>query len=187
MKKLIASVLLSMVATTVTAATEQEYNFKEKINDWTFTQRSRENTWHFEAGHSVPFIWDNLDFTFRYADLDGTVEKRYKFTQVLGHYGPVVLSGRSEFRSFDNKEDHWRYRFIIDYKHAITSNADVWIKLQPRWAFKDAGTHLDARDQAGVDFNFDNIKFGLFVERSAANSWGNHSGTVIGTNFTLKM
>ena len=184
MKRFTTFVLLSATALTATAATEQEYNFKERVKDWTFTQRSRENTWHFEAGHR---LYKDVDFTFRYADLDGTVEKRYKFTSPLWNYGNFALSGRMELRTFDNKEDHWRYRFIVDYKQPITNNVEAWVKLQPRWAFKDKGVQFDARDQAGVAVKLNNVKFGPFIERTAKDDWKTKSGTVVGTNFEVRL
>lgn len=182
MKKLIASVLLSMAASTVTAATEQEYNFKIKHDDWQFTHRSRENTYHFEIGKDIL----GTEVVYRYADLDGTIENRIKFTTEFFAYKDLVVDGRMEFRGFDNKESHWRYRFIAEYTPHLVGPLYLYAKWQPRWSFKDAGTKFDARDQLGITYKGDGWKITPFVERTSTEGY-NIKQTVSGIHWEAKI
>lgn len=185
MKTAIIALLLSALSFSAWAETptDYEYNFKQKIEDYTFTQRSREGTWHIEVGTDVK----DINVMYRYADLNGTIENRAKFTHKLFAYGPISLSHRIEYRHFDNKESHWRYRFILGGKYPLGSNTEAWFKIQPRLAFKDAGTQFDSRDQLGLNFKFKNIKVGPFVERASKKDIGNVNNYVAGINFSAKL
>ena len=81
-----------------------------------------------------------IEVMYRYADLRDTRENRIKFTEFFS-YKDLTVEGRMEFRSFDKKEDHW-YRFIFEYTPHLYGNWYLYAKLQPRWAFKDAGTKV---------------------------------------------
>lgn len=166
-------------------STEYEYNYSISYDDWKASFRDREDTWHVELGHTIESL-RNLDVTYRYADLGDTVEQRFKFTYPLFSSNGFSVASRLEYRAFDSAENHWRYRWILGYKKSF-QYADVWVKLQPRWGFKDESTAFDARDQVGVDFKFGDLRIGPFVERYAKTSWRNHSLTVVGTNFSYKL
>ena len=87
-----------------------EHNYKAKQDDWEYTYRHREGAWHVEIGNKI----GPVEVMYRYADLRDTRENRIKFTHELFSYKDLVLEHRMEFRSFDKKEDHWRYRFILE-------------------------------------------------------------------------
>ena len=176
MKAIIIALILSAISLSVSAE-ETEHNYKIKANDWTYTFRHREGTWHTELGNSV----GPVQVMYRYADLDGTIENRIKFTQELYQYKNFKLGHRIEYRYFNNIESHWRYRFIIEAKKQIFNNVYLWTKIQPRWAFKHA-TEFDARDQLGLQINYGNIKITPFVERGATEDY-RYKNILYGTYF----
>ena len=110
MKRLL-SLALILLSFTAAASDEQEYNYKLKQDDWEYTFRTREDKWHVEVGNKV----GPVEVMYRYADQDGTIENRVKFTTEFFEYKDVVVEGRIEFRGFDNKESPWRFRFIAEY------------------------------------------------------------------------
>ena len=159
-----------------------EHNYKAKQNDWEYTYRHREGAWHFEVGNKV----GPVEVMYRHADLRNTRENRIKFTHELFSYQDLTLEHRMEYRSFDKKEDHWRYRFILEYTPHIYGPFYLYAKLQPRWAFKDGGTKFDARDQFGITYKQDNWKITPFIERKAMEGYDKQM-TVIGTHFEIKL
>ena len=109
--KLITIIMLALgisFTSSVFASEEQEYNYKLKQDDWEYTFRTREDKWHVEVGNSV----GPVEVMYRYADLDGTIENRIKFTTEFYSYKDLTFEGRIEYRNFDNKESHCRYLFI---------------------------------------------------------------------------
>lgn len=162
----------------------QEHNYKLSHEDHYATYRHTNlDTWHVEYGNKVT-PW--LDITYRYADLNITKENRIKFTVPVWRKGNFNIKSRMEFRSFDNKEDHWRGRFIFGYKHNISDHAQAWIKLQPRLAFKDSGAKFDSRDQIGVKFHHNGWSISPFYERYSKDDISNTPLTVFGTYFQYK-
>ena len=127
-----------------------------------------------------------IEVMYRYADLRDTRENRIKFTGEFFSYKDLTVEGRMEFRSFDKKEDHWRYRFIFEYTPHLYGNWYLYAKLQPRWAFKDADTKFDSRDQLGITYKQGNWKITPFIERKGTEGWDKKM-TVIGTHFEIKL
>ena len=97
----------------VSSADISEHNYKVKKDDWTYTYRHREGTWHTEIGNKVK----DISVMYRFAELNGTTENRIKFTHNLFQHKFLKLDHRIEYRHFDNKESHWRYRFILSAEH----------------------------------------------------------------------
>lgn len=170
LNKALAALLISAFSISTLAQPaleEQEYNYKLKHNDWVLTHRSRENTYHFEVGKKI----FGTEYTYRYADLNGTIENRIKLTTDLYSYKDFSLKGRTEFRSFDNKESHWRVRLIAEYNPHLYGNLYLFTRLDPRWALKDAGTVFDSRDQLGITYKGDNWKITPFIERNSTEGY----------------
>jgi len=174
--------LLLLVPALVFASDEQEYNYKLKHDNWEYTFRTREDRWHVEVGNKI----GPVEVMYRYADQDGTIENRIKFTTELFEYEDLVVEGRMEFRGFDNKESHWRYRFIAEYTPHIVGPLYLYAKWQPRWSFKDAGTKFDARDQLGITYKGDGWKITPFVERNSTEGY-NMKQTVSGIHWEAKI
>ena len=159
-----------------------EHNYKVKQDDWEYTYRHREGGWHAEIGKKV----GPIEVMYRYADLRVTRENRIKFTGEIFSWKDLTLEGRMEYRSFDKKESHWRYRFITEFTPHIYGPVYLYAKWQPRWSFKDDGTKFDARDQLGLTWKQDNWKITPFVERYSIEGY-DRKRTVYGTHFEVKL
>jgi len=163
-------------------AEPSEHNYKIKQDDWEYTYRHREGAWHAEIGNKV----GPVEVMYRYADLRNTRENRIKFTHELFTYHDLTVEHRIEYRSFDKKEDHWRYRFIFEYTPHLYGPIYLYAKVQPRWAFKDEETVFDARDQLGLTWKQDNWKITPFIERKGMEGYEKKM-TVLGTHFEIKL
>ena len=181
MRGLVAILILSLCG--VVACAPSEHNYKAKQDDWEYTYRHREGV--FGTLRSVIRLGP-IEVMYRYADLRDTRENRIKFTGEFFSYKDLTVEGRMEFRSFDKKEDHWRYRFIFEYTPHLYGNWYLYAKLQPRWAFKDAETKFDSRDQLGITYKQGNWKITPFIERKGTEGWDKKM-TVLGTHFEIKL
>ena len=182
---IIALVLLTLCLTTfpmLLGAEPSEHNYKAKHDDWEYTYRHREGSWHAEIGRKV----GPIEVMYRYADLRSTKENRIKFTHELFTYHDLTVEHRIEYRSFDQKESHWRYRFIFEYTPHLYGPVHLYTKVQPRWAFKNGRTVVDHRDQLGLTWKQDNWKITPFVERYALDGF-EYRRTVYGTHFEIKL
>jgi len=180
MRVLIVALFMSTFSLCVTAE-ESEHNYKAKIGDWEYTYRHRESRWHVEAGNKI----GPVEVMYRYADIDGTIENRIKFTTEFYSIKDLSVEGRIEYRDFDNKESHWRYRFITEYTPQLFGNFYLYAKWQPRWSMKDAGTKSDSRDQLGITYKGSNWKVTPFIERNSTEGY-NLKQVVYGTHFEAR-
>jgi hypothetical protein len=124
--------------------------------------------------HNYKIKQDDWEYTYRHREGAWHTEIGTK----VGH--------RIEYRSFDNKEDHWRYRFIFEYTPHLYGPIHLYAKVQPRWAFKDGRTVVDHRDQLGLTWKGENWKITPFVERYALDGF-EYRRTVYGTHFEYKL
>ncbi|HKK22245.1 MAG TPA: hypothetical protein VJ947_01055 [Pseudohaliea sp.] len=176
--------LLLAGGSAVAEPTAREHNYKVNEGPWLATYRHAEGTWHVEVGRDIA----GVEITYRHADLRVTDEDRIKFTHSLWQEGGFSLEHRMEYRKFSAAalDDHWRYRFIINYRQPLSEHLTAWIKLQPRMAFRDDRL-FDARDQVGIEFRFGDLRISPFYERYARGSWGNRAGNVFGTHLSLAL
>jgi len=181
MRYLFLALVLAM-PTAVIASDQQEYNYKLKKNDWEYTFRHREGGKHIEIGNKV----GPIEVMYRYADLVNTQENRIKFTGEFFSYKDLVLEGRMEYRHFNNKESHWRYRFIAEYTPHLYGPFYLYAKWQPRWSFKKKGTKFDARDQLGITYKEKNWKVTPFIERKSTEGYARKI-TVTGIHWEAKL
>ena len=165
MKYLLAFILL--VPSLLFASDEQELNYKIKNGDWLYTYRDREDTYHFEVGKKFGIN----EVVYRYADLNGTIENRIKFTTTLYTYHDFQLKARTEYRHFDNKESHWRWRTIVSYNPHLYGNFYLFANWVPRWSIKDEGISFDARDQIGITYKSKDWSATPFIERNAGEGY----------------
>ena len=167
-------------------AEPSEHNYKIKQDDWMYMFRHREGMYGGEIGKMFMIEGQQVEIEYRYADLISTRENRIKFTHLLFTHHDLTVEHRMEHRSFDKKEDHWRYRLIFEYTPHIYGPIYLFAKVQPRWAFKDERTVVDHRDQLGLTWKQDNWKFTPFVERYALDGF-EYRRTVYGTHFEYKL
>jgi hypothetical protein len=185
----ISLIIITLVATLfpmLVLSAPSEHNYKIMQGDWMYMIRHREGMYGGEIGKMVMVKGQPVEIEYRYADLISTRENRIKFTTPLFEYNDLLVEGRIEYRSFDKKEDHWRYRFIVEYTPHIYGPFYLFAKLQPRWAFKDQGTVFDARDQLGITYKHQNWKITPFIERKGMEGYDKQM-TVIGTHFEIKL
>jgi hypothetical protein len=180
----ISFTIIAVVATIfpmLVMSAPSEHNYKAKQDNWEYTYRHREGAWHTEIGRKV----GPIEVMYRYADLRSTRENRIKFTHELFTYNDLTVEHRIEYRSFDKKENHWRYRFIFEYTPHLYGPVHLYVKVQPRWAFKNGKTVADHRDQLGLTWKQGSWKMTPFVERYALEGF-EKKRTVIGTHFEIK-
>ena len=159
-----------------------EHNYKINRSDWQYTYIHREGTWHTEIGRNI----GPVNVMYRHAKLNNTRENRIKFTHELFSYEDFSVEHRIEYRSFDEKESHWRYRFIFEYTPHLYGPIHLYVKVQPRWAFKDGRTVKDHRDQLGLTWKEKDWKITPFVERYALDGF-EYRRTVYGTHFEYEL
>jgi len=182
---IISLIIITLVATLfpmLILADDSEHNYKAKKGDWEYTFRHREGGKHIEIGNKI----GPIEVMYRYADLVNTQENRIKFTGEFFSYKDLVFEGRMEYRHFNNKESHWRYRFIGEYTPHLYGPFYFYAKWQPRWSFKDSGTKFDARDQLGITYKYRNWKITPFIERKAMEGY-EYRQTVYGTHLEVKL
>jgi hypothetical protein len=179
---LVAALTIALSSVANAGTSEQEYNYKLKKDDWEYTFRTREDRWHVEVGNKI----GPIEVMYRYADLDPVIENRIKFTGEFFSYKDLTFEGRMEYRHFDIKESHWRWRFIAEYTPHIYKNLYLYAKWQPRWSFKDAGTKFDARDQLGITYKAKNWKITPFIERYSLKDYDKRM-TVSGIHWEAKL
>ena len=177
-------IIITLVATffPMLLLADEEYNYKLKKNDWEYTFRHREGGKHIEIGNKI----GPIEVMYRYADLVNTQENRIKFTGEFFSYKDLVFEGRMEYRHFNNKESHWRYRFIAEYTPHLYGPFYLYAKWQPRWSFKDSGTKFDARDQLGITYKEANWKVTPFIERKSTEGYARKM-TVTGIHWEAKL
>ena len=120
--KVLVLVILASLFVCPAYAEIAEHNYKVKKDDWTYTYRHREGTWHTEVGKKV----GPIAVMYRHADLIDAKENRIKFTHNIYKSKHFKLDHRIEYRHFDTKESHWRYRFILSAKRKIADNVWLW-------------------------------------------------------------
>ena len=78
----------------------------------------------------------------RFAEEGDVKEKRPKLTHEMGKFGPVSLSHRLEYRTYESdlKSDYMRYRLIFGTKYKM-----FWAKVQPRWKVGGEGIDVDSK------------------------------------------
>jgi hypothetical protein len=180
-KILLAAIASVMLWSDVSQADILEHNYKAQKDDWTYTYRHREGTWHTELGKKVK----DVNVMYRFAELNGTIENRIKFTHNLFQHKFLKLDHRIEYRHFNNKESHWRYRFILSAEHKISDTVSLWAKIQPRVSFKNE-TQFDSRDQFGLKFKHGKLSISPFIERGGTEDY-RYKQTVIGTHLKYKI
>tara|TARA_B100000497_G_scaffold37783_1_gene44351 strand:+ start:3855 stop:4400 length:546 start_codon:yes stop_codon:yes gene_type:complete len=180
--KYLTPLLFLVLSFPVLGSDQQEYNYKAKHDGWEYTFRHREGGWHAEIGNKI----GPVEVMYRYADLVTTRENRIKFTTEFYSYEDLTIEGRIEYRHFDNKESHWRYRFITEYTPHLYGPLHLYVKWQPRWSFKDDGTKFDARDQLGITYKQKTWKITPFIERKSTEGY-DRKMTVTGVHAEWKL
>ena len=125
---------------------KSEHNIDIKHNNFglNIRQYTQDDYDHIEFKYK---LIKDVEIALRLAEEGDVKEKRPKLTYKIGKFGPVSLSHRLEYRTYESdlKSDYMRYRLIFGTKYKM-----FWAKVQPRW--KVGGEGID------VDIKIDDIK-----------------------------
>ena len=120
---------------------KSEHNIDIKHNNFglNIRQYTQDDYDHIEFKYK---LIKDVEIALRLAEEGDVKEKRPKLTHKIGKFGPISLSHRLEYRTYESdlKSDYMRYRLIFGTKYKM-----FWAKVQPRWKVGGEGVHVDSK------------------------------------------
>ena len=120
---------------------KSEHNIDIKHNNYglNIRQYTQDDYDHIEFKYK---LIKDVEFALSFAEEGDVKEKRPKLTHEMGKFGPVSLSHRLEYRTYESdlKSDYMRYRLIFGTKYKM-----FWAKVQPRWKVSGEGVDTDVK------------------------------------------
>ena len=120
---------------------KSEHNIDIKHNNFglNIRQYTQDDYDHIEFKYK---LIKDVEVALRSAEEGDVKEKRPKLTHEMGKFGPVSLSHRLEYRTYESdlKSDYMRYRLIFGTKYKM-----FWAKVQPRWKVSGEGVDTDVK------------------------------------------
>ena len=120
---------------------KSEHNIDIKHNNFglNIRQYTQDDYDHIEFKYK---LIKDVEIALRLAEEGDVKEKRPKLTHEMGKFGPVSLSHRLEYRTYESdlKSDYMRYRLIFGTKYKM-----FWAKVQPRWMVGGEGIDVDSK------------------------------------------
>ena len=120
---------------------KSEHNIDIKHNNFglNIRQYTQDDYDHIEFKYK---LIKDVEVALRFAEKGDVKEKRPKLTHEMGKFGPVSLSHRLEYRTYESdlKSDYMRYRLIFGTKYKM-----FWAKVQPRWKVSGEGVDTDVK------------------------------------------
>ena len=120
---------------------KSEHNIDIKHNNFglNIRQYTQDDYDHIEFKYK---LIKDVKIALRLAEEGDVKEKRPKLTHKIGKFGPVSLSHRLEYRTYESdlKSDYMRYRLIFGTKYKM-----FWAKVQPRWKVSGEGVDTDVK------------------------------------------
>ena len=144
MKYLLTTILL-IFSTSLFASDrnwqKSEHNIDIKHNNFglNIRQYTQDDYDHIEFKYK---LIKDVEIALRLAEEGDVKEKRPKLTHKIGKFGPISLSHRLEYRTYESdlKSDYMRYRLIFGTKYKM-----FWAKVQPRWKVSGEGVDTDVK------------------------------------------
>ena len=144
MKYLLTTILL-VFSTSLFASdrnwqkSEHNVNIKHNKFGLNIRQYAQDDYDHIEFKYK---LIKDVEIALRLAEEGDVKEKRPKLTHEMGKFGPVSLSHRLEYRTYESdlKSDYMRYRLIFGTKYKM-----FWAKVQPRWKVSGEGVDTDVK------------------------------------------
>ena len=144
MKYLLTTILL-VFSTSLFASdrnwqkSEHNVNIKHNKFGLNIRQYAQDDYDHIEFKYK---LIKDVEIALRLAEEGDVKEKRPKLTHKIGKFGPVSLSHRLEYRTYESdlKSDYMRYRLIFGTKYKM-----FWAKVQPRWKVSGEGVDTDVK------------------------------------------
>ena len=118
---------------------EHNVNIKHNKFGLNIRQYAQDDYDHIEFKYK---LIKDVEIALRLAEEGDVKEKRPKLTHKIGKFGPISLSHRLEYRTYESdlKSDYMRYRLIFGTKYKM-----FWTKVQPRWKVGGEGVHVDSK------------------------------------------
>ena len=120
---------------------KSEHNIDIKHNNFglNIRQYTQDDYDHIEFKYK---LIKDVEIALRLAEEGDVKEKRPKLTHKIGKFGPISLSHRLEYRTYESdlKSDYMRYRLIFGTKYKM-----FWAKVQPRWKVSGEGVDTDVK------------------------------------------
>ena len=118
---------------------EHNVNIKHNKFGLNIRQYAQDDYDHIEFKYK---LIKDVEIALRLAEEGDVKEKRPKLTHKIGKFGPISLSHRLEYRTYESdlKSDYMRYRLIFGTKYKM-----FWAKVQPRWKVGGEGVHVDSK------------------------------------------
>ena len=120
---------------------KSEHNIDIKHNNFglNIRQYTQDDYDHIEFKYK---LIKDVEIALRLAEEGDVKEKRPKLTHKIGKFGPLSLSHRLEYRTYESdlKSDYMRYRLIFGTKYKM-----FWAKVQPRWKVSGEGVDTDVK------------------------------------------
>ena len=144
MKYLLTTILL-VFSTSLFASdrnwqkSEHNVNIKHNKFGLNIRQYAQDDYDHIEFKYK---LIKDVEIALRLAEEGDVKEKRPKLTHKIGKFGPISLSHRLEYRTYESdlKSDYMRYRLIFGTKYKM-----FWAKVQPRWKVSGEGIDTDVK------------------------------------------
>ena len=143
---------------------EHNVNIKHNKFGLNIRQYAQDDYDHIEFKYK---LIKDVEIALRLAEEGDVKEKRPKLTHKIGKFGPVSLSHRLEYRTYESdlKSDYMRYRLIFGTKYKM-----FWAKVQPRWKVSGEGVDTDVKiddikTSVGLKLNLNkHITFKPYIE-----------------------
>ena len=120
---------------------KSEHNIDIKHNNFELNirQYTQDDYDHIEFKYK---LIKDVEIALRLAEEGDVKEKRPILTHNIGKFGPISLSHRLEYRTYESdlKSDYMRYRLIFGTKYKM-----FWAKVQPRWKVSGEGVDTDVK------------------------------------------
>ena len=118
---------------------EHNVNIKHNKFGLNIRQYAQDDYDHIEFKYK---LIKDVEIALRLAEEGDVKEKRPKLTHKIGKFGPISLSHRLEYRTYESdlKSDYMRYRLIFGTKYKM-----FWAKVQPRWKVSGEGVDTDVK------------------------------------------
>ena len=169
---------------------KSEHNIDIKHNNFglNIRQYTQDDYDHIEFKYK---LIKDVEIALRLAEEGDVKEKRPKLTHKIGKFGPVSLSHRLEYRTYESdlKSDYMRYRLIFGTKYKM-----FWAKVQPRWKVGGEGIDVaskidDIKTSVGLKLNLNkHTTFKPYIEYLADGEKNDYQkkSVMLGTSLGFK-
>lgn len=187
MKNVFIMAFMALFATAAQAQDDQDWDFSEQDytlglastgTDVTYRNIAGSDYQHVEIGQRLKFDLFGLDLSkaqvlYRYAETDAdTTVRRYTGRYDIWHCDTLGLTITPEvaYNVVEDAQDYTRVSVIARFSKPVPgiSNTNAVLVLKPRWYLgegqKEDFESDDGRYQAGLEYTWDKLTVGGFVE-----------------------